>query len=298
MLPDLDSIACFVAAARTLNFRAAAKSVSLTPAAFGKRIAQLETLVGHRLFQRTTRHVSLTPNGEAMLPEALRLLDMADECVRAGRERAGPAPVRVTIGTGHELGLAWLVPMLPLLNECLPNLDVNFYFGSGPDLEERVRALDIHCAVTSRGFADPLFDALRLKKEGFVFVGSASLLAHRPFLHAEDAKAHVLIDVEQSQPLYRYFREAESAPASLRFRHALIMGTAAAVRALVHAGEGVAVLPHYLVKSDLDNGSLVPLFPEVEMRCDYFRLMYRSDDPKMPLYAELAKVMRSRPLTT
>ena len=108
MYPDIDSIACFVAAAKTLNFRAAAQSVALTPAALGKRIAQLEELVDTRLFDRTTRRVCLTPAGQALLPKALQLLECAQECVTAAREHHGPSPVRITIGTRHELGMSWI----------------------------------------------------------------------------------------------------------------------------------------------------------------------------------------------
>ena len=121
-LPNLESISCFLAAARTLNFRAAAKTGALTPAAFGKRIKQLEAQLGCRLFERSTRHVTLTPNGEAMLPEARALLHTANRCVHAGRGSADRTDC-LSIGTRYELGLSWLVPMLT-------DLSINSHVGS------------------------------------------------------------------------------------------------------------------------------------------------------------------------
>ena len=297
MLPDLDSIACFVAAARTLNFRAAAKTAALTPAAFGKRIKQLEEQLDNRLFERTTRHVSLTVAGQRFLPEARRLLNVAEQCVRTGRGKTGPAPTRLTIGTRHELGISWLVPMLAGLHADQPHLDVDFYFGSGPDLEERVRRFDIQCAVTSRVFVDPIFDAIRLKQEDYVFVGSRALLSTVPFECPEDAAAHCLIDVQVERPLYRYFRDAADAPDELHFGNSRVMGTTAAIRMLVLAGEGIAVLPYYLVKPDIESGQLQQVFPDVQLRCDYFRLIYRRDDPQAEMYQAVAAFMRTRPLT-
>ena len=203
MYPNIDTIACFVAAAKTLNFRAAAKSVALTPAAFGKRIAQLEDQVGNRLFDRTTRHVALTQAGQNMLPVALRLLSTAEECLQSGRGLSGPAPFKLTIGTRHELGISWILPMLPKLSERFPHVAIDLYFGSGPDLEERVKAFDVHCAVTSRVFIDPVFDVLRLVKEDYVFVAAPSLLAQRPLRSLTDAHAHTLFDVQPEKPLFK-----------------------------------------------------------------------------------------------
>lgn len=297
MLPNLESIACFLAAARTLNFRAAAKSVYLTPAAFGKRIKQLELLLDQPLFERTTRHVALTPNGEAMLPVAKQLMKTAQECMRAGRGHGGPPPITITIGTRYELGLSWLMPMLPVLKRRFPNITVNYYFGSGPDLEARIKNLDIQCAVSSRVFVDPIFEVTRLTEESYVFVAAPSLLQRQPFKVPEDAQHHCLIDAHQERPLFRYFRDAPNAPNKLSFGHTRIMGTTAAIRMLVLGGEGVAVLPYYLMKQDIDSGACTQLFPDVSLNRDYFRLMYRKDDPNIEVYQSLAACIRSQPLT-
>lgn len=90
-LPALDAVRCFVLAARLLNFRAASRAVGLTPAALGKRIQQLEDQAGAPLFHRTTRRVELTEAGLALLPHAQRLLEAAEDCLRASRGELGAA---------------------------------------------------------------------------------------------------------------------------------------------------------------------------------------------------------------
>jgi DNA-binding transcriptional LysR family regulator len=77
MLPSTDSLRCFAAAARLLNFRAAARKVGLTPAALSQRIRQFEDQLGVKLFQRTTRTVTLTQAGLSLLPRAERCLALA-----------------------------------------------------------------------------------------------------------------------------------------------------------------------------------------------------------------------------
>lgn len=295
-LPSLESLRCFSEAARLLNFRAAARAVGLTPAALGQRIRQLEEQLDARLFHRTTRTVTLTEEGLALVPYAQKALDAASACVRAGRGEVGPAPMELTIGTRHELGLSWLVPALPKLRVAQPGLTLHVYFGSGPDLVHRVRSLVIDLAVTSTVLTDPKLDAIRLHEEEYVFVGAPKLLERVPMNEPGDAARHTLIDVTPDLALFRYWRDAKDGPGSLEFGGALHMGTIAAIRQLVLRGEGLAVLPRYFVEPDLAAGRLAVVLPEVAPESDYFRLVFRADDPRRAVYERLARVLTDEPL--
>lgn len=296
MLPDLDSLHCFVEAARVLNFRAASEAVGLTPAALGQRIRKLEDRLGVELFHRTTRRVELTEAGLAMLPEAQRALRVAEECVRAARGEAGPVPMDLTVGTRHELGLSWLVPMLPDLRAAHPGVTFHLYFGSGPDLEVRVRSQEIDCAVSSRRLTDPALDFERLHREDYVFAGSPDLLAEAPLDTPDDAHRHTLVDTNDELPLFRYWRDAPGGTDSMEFAGLIKMGTIAAIESLLLAGDGVGVLPRYLIQPRLDAGELVEIMPRVEPRHDWFRLIVRSDDPRRSVFRSLAQTLLDHPL--
>lgn len=295
-LPDLESLRCFLEAARLLNFRAASRIVGLTPAALGQRIRKLEDEFGVDLFTRTTRRVELTEAGLALLPVAEEAIDAASRCVLAARGELGPAPVDIVIGTRHELGMSWLVPMLPMLREAHPHVTFHVYVGSGPDLEDRVRTRQLNCAVSSRRIHDPSVDFIRLHEEAYVLVGAPGLLAQTPFLTPSDASRHVLIDTSADVPLFRYWRDAPGGIDSLSFAGLIRMGTLDAIRALVERGEGVAVLPEYAVRPHLDAGTLQVILPHIQPVSDHFRLLFREDDPLRVLYASLGELMRNQPL--
>jgi LysR family transcriptional regulator, glycine cleavage system transcriptional activator len=296
VFPPPDSLRCFVEAARLLSFRATGRAVGLTPAAVGQRIQKLEEQLGVKLFHRTTRTVVLTEAGLSVLPYAERALEAGAACARAARGELGPPRIELTLGTRHELGLSWIVPMLPKLRAAHPGVTLHLYFGSGPDLLIRVRTLEIDCAVTSSRLTDPKLFALRLHEENYVFVGDRKLLAKRPLRRADDARHHVLIDTNEALPLFRYWRDAPGGLDSLAFGSILRMGTIAAIRQLVLAGEGVAVLPQYFVEDDLKKKRLSLVFPKVKPLSDNFRLVYRADDPRAAVYAALASTLCTRPL--
>ncbi len=295
-LPSIESLRCFMAAAERLNFRAAARTVSLTPAALSQRIRQLEQQLGSPLFQRTTRSVQLTTAGLALLPRARACLAEATACVLAARGEGAPPPVELTLGTRFELGMSWIVPMLPGLRSALPQLTMHLFFGSGHEITERLRAGLIDCAVTSSQVSDRRLTGARLHEERYAFVAAPGLLRRRPLTSAAEVDQHVLLDIDAGLPLYRYFSEAEGAPSLPRFAGQRFLGLGAAVKAMVLAGEGVAVLPEYMIAGELRMRRLRRLFPKVALRTDFFRLVHRSDDPSAAIYAALAKLLAAAPI--
>ena len=73
----------FVQAAQRGSFAAAAKAMRLSPSAISRSIGRLEARLGVRLFQRTTRALSLTAEGEAYLARASELLSEIEEIERS-----------------------------------------------------------------------------------------------------------------------------------------------------------------------------------------------------------------------
>jgi DNA-binding transcriptional LysR family regulator len=69
MLPPLNALRAFEAAARHLSFKLAAHELHVTPAAIGQQVKALETRLGVRLFERLHKQLILTPAGQAFLPE-------------------------------------------------------------------------------------------------------------------------------------------------------------------------------------------------------------------------------------
>jgi len=290
-LPDLESLACVDALARTLRFHAAAKSRALSPAAFSKRVQQVEELLGAQLFARTTRKVALTPAGLAILPRVRRLLAEAQALALEPADR--PAAAELMIGTRHELGMSWLMPARRVLARRMPQLSLHLRFGTTDDLERAVLALRVDAIITSHPPSTRRLDSFPIAREDYAFVASPRLLARTPFRTANDAPEHVLIDAHDDLPLFSYLR-ATGLP--LRFARVLNLGTIEAIRAAVKDGEGVAVLPAYFVRQDLDHGRLARILPRARLGHDFFRLIFRSDDVHRPLLEELAEHLAGMPL--
>jgi LysR family glycine cleavage system transcriptional activator len=296
MLPDLESLRCFEAAARLLSFRSAAAQVALSPAAFGERMRRLEDQLDAPLFVRTTRKVALTSAGQRLLPQARRALDEARRCRDAVHADGAPAPFELVIGTRSELGLSWLVPALAPLARVRPARRLHLHFGDSPELLERARRGHVDAALSSTRFAAADLEFEPLHAETYVFVAAPGLLARARLRAPRDAPGHTLLDVAADLPLFRYLLEAWKQAEPWRFARVEHLGTIAAIRARALEGAGVAVLPRYFVASDLRAGRLRQLLPGVRMASDQFRLIWRSGHPLTDELRRLAGELRARPL--
>ena len=296
MLPDLDSLRCFVAAADCLNFRTAAGRVALSPAAFSDRVRRLEEQLGASLFERTTRRVALTEAGLRLLPHARTCLAEAARCAAVARDTAARAPCTLRLGTRYELGLSWLVPALRPLRAACPERTLHLTFGEGEDLLARLHRGDVDAVVTSARLVGSGLETAPLHPEDYVFVGAREYLRHHPLQRAVDSEAHVLLDTRPDLPLFRYLRDARPAEEEWRFRDVELLGTIAAVRYRVLEGAGVAVLPRYFVTEALGSESLDVLLPETTLPQDRFRLVWVSGHPQAAALRMLATDLAKRPL--
>jgi LysR family transcriptional regulator, glycine cleavage system transcriptional activator len=295
-LPSLDSLICFEAAARQLNFREAAKIVCLTPAAVSQRIKQLEEQLGVMLFRRTSRSVRLTDAGLSLLPAARACIAAAESCVGSVQSKEGPPPQEVTIGATYEIGLSWVTPSLGALAEVLPRVTAHLHLGPAPDLLAQIKAKEIDAAITSYSLLDPSYASIDLLEESYAFVASRELLAVAPFTCEEEAQQHTLLDIRPSLPMFRHLAEAPELKKRLEFRRTQFLGSTEAVRQLVRAGRGVAVLPTYLIRTDLEKERLAILLPEVRLLSSCFRLVFSGDDTRRSLYEEMARVLIKVPI--
>lgn len=98
-LDSLSALATYVQAAETRSFTQAARVLGLTASAVGKTVARLEASLGVRLFHRSTRSISLTPDGEVFLESCRRVLSEIDSVQRelAGNQASPRGKLRVSL---------------------------------------------------------------------------------------------------------------------------------------------------------------------------------------------------------
>ncbi|HEY2516445.1 MAG TPA: LysR family transcriptional regulator [Polyangiaceae bacterium] len=289
---DLDALRCLDAVATTLNFRAAAGRLHLSPSALSERVRQLEDELGVRLFERNTRRVRLSDSGRRLLPLAREILAGVGRLTAVAMVPGPRSEYELHVGTRYELGISWLCPALKPLGRSHPERTIHLYNGDSPDLLMRLERGDLDAVVGSMRFTSPKLTYANLHAEAYVVVARQRCL-RRP----SDARNLTLVDVSRDLPLFRYFADASPDAEEWRFARYEYMGGIGCVRQRLLDEEGrVAVLPRYFVEADLAAGRFQRLMPGVELHSDAFRLVWRVGHPQAAELMGLVEELRAIPL--
>ena len=160
---QISDLRIFLAVAGASSLSAAARQLDTGPMQVSRRIAALEEELAVRLFHRSTRSVSLTAEGEALLPYATTMVEAED----SARAELRPAPARASgllrMTAPSVFGQAIVLPLLPRLLDEHPDLRIDLdlsdrvvdIVGQGFDLALRVATLDDSELVARRIAGNP-----------------------------------------------------------------------------------------------------------------------------------------------
>src|SRR4051812_12945985 len=169
----------FAAVAEELHCGRAARSLHMTQPPLTQAIAQLERLLGVRLFERTKRSVQLTAAGEALLPQVRELLTRAQALPAQAHAAAGGELGRLRIAFVSTVGYALLPQWLRAFRARHPQVQMELIEATG----------DVQLEAFARGGIDA---GLMLHSPGFAPRGlSHRRVAHEPLVLALPA-AHPL----------------------------------------------------------------------------------------------------------
>ena len=134
LLPPLNAVRAFEAAARRGSFKDAAAELGVTHGAVSRQIQLLEEWLGApALFRRLSRGVTLTPEGDALLAEFGPALDRISAAARQHRERrGGPVATVLRVNALATFSLRWLLPRLTLFREEHPGIEVQLTTANEP----------------------------------------------------------------------------------------------------------------------------------------------------------------------
>ena len=251
LTPDFINLQAFECAARHQNFSRAAEELHLTQSAVSRQIADLEQQTGLKLFERVRQRVILSEAGERLLPEVKQLLAQAERLM-IGAVATGQMATSLRIATLPTFGGKWLVPRLSRFLGRHPKVAISIESRSTQfSFEEENFDLAIHFGQPTWANASSTF----LCHETVLPVASPPLSTNIgegafgdiPLLHLT-TRPKLWSDWSQHHGI-----SLPQAYQGLRFDQFSMLISAAV------AGLGFALLPTYLIESELRSGALMPL---------------------------------------
>ena len=250
----LAALTTFVRVADSGSFSAAARESHTSHTAVTRSIAQLEEHFGLRLFQRSTRRLSLTEDGQNLLGYARPFIETAGEMRDAlGRQSASPTGL-VRLGLPVAAS-SWVVPALPELLERYPGLVVELVIADtfGDLIEER---LDVALIGWQPPEGTTIVRAVGTYRR--IAVAAPIYLERRGTpAHPTELARHACIIHDRIPEGARWRFHGPGEAIEVQVSGAIHANNSEAIRQAAVSGMGIARLPDMTVLDDLRAGRLV-----------------------------------------
>ncbi|WP_238270616.1 LysR substrate-binding domain-containing protein [Paraburkholderia terrae] len=248
----------FALVARHRNLAAAARELGVTPPAVSKRLAQLEKRLGVRLMNRTTRRLSLTPEGELYLANGSRILDELQELEQlVTRSRAEPAGL-LRVNASFGFGRARIAPAISDFVARFPMMKIQLHLTDRPmSLQEEGFDLGIRFGEVP----DARVNArLLMKNRRIVCASPEYVKRHGTPLLPHDLTKHACIVLRENESAYGtwHFSRGKRVE-TVKVDGPLASNDGSAVLHWALEGRGVVVRSEWEIGEYLERGALVPL---------------------------------------
>ncbi|WP_439598123.1 LysR family transcriptional regulator [Falsiroseomonas sp.] len=239
--PSLRQLRTFLAVVEAGSVSAAARLLHLTQPAVSQQLRELERGLGLRLLDRAAGRMIPNAAGAALLEPARRAISAAADAVAAVAEHGRGETGRLRLGTGATACIHLLPPVLQRVKAAMPGLAVSVAIGNTGELLPRLESGDLDLVLatlpvpagralsTTRLMSDPLL-ALLPATGGDGPITARALGAWPLILYEEGGNTRAATDA--------WFRRA-----GIRPEPAMALGSVEAIKTLVGAGLGAAVLP-------------------------------------------------------
>ncbi|QDG75435.1 LysR family transcriptional regulator [Labrenzia sp. PHM005] len=260
MIDQLRAIAIFAKTVDHGSFRAAAQALNLSASVVSHHVSELEKQLGVALIYRSTRKLSLTPDGEQLLAAAHDMITAAETGLQAV-SNIGQAPsgdLRVTIPA--TLAQSGLVDRIAAFSAVYPKVNLTLDFsdtrreliGDGFDIAIRMGWLKDSSLISKK-----LYDVPRN------LVASKKYLERKPSPKApEQLEDWEWLILAPARSRKTEFKKTGSDPTTVRPKGHITVNDAHALYRLAYCGAGLAVVPDFLAEADLANGSMEWVLPD------------------------------------
>lgn len=259
-MDTLDGLKTVIAVVETHSFTAASERLGMSKALVSKYVGEVESMLGIRLFNRTTRQLALTEAGRRYYEDAVTLLEQFSVMIdNVTDEQTNPRGV-LRVSAPVTFGETQLSPLLPEFLDLYPELKIELILtNSAMDMLEE--GIDVRLRIG--GVDDSNMIARHLKTFPLVLSASPNYVKKYglPESPQQVAQHRCIIDsnfrIGKQWPIISPDGVAET----INVSSAIAANSPQAVGEIAIAGGGIAMTPDFIVKDAIKDGRLIPILP-------------------------------------
>ena len=257
-LPDLEAWAIFATVVEYRSFSAAAEAIGLSKATVSKAISRLEAQLGQALFNRTSRHLSLTEAARPLAERAARILQEARNAEETAHDAATALAGRIRVAAPMSFGTRNVAALIAE------------FLADHPAIEIELALSDARVDIVGEGFdlalriADLPDSTLRARRlcsiQAYLVAAPEYVATMPPLTHPGQLGEHRLLGYTNVTGPWR-FRGPDGSDVSVKAQGPLATNSGDALMPALVGGLGIARLPKFILGDTLETGALVEVLP-------------------------------------
>lgn len=257
---DLKEMRLFLAIAEEKNLTRAALKNGYTQSAASHILRNVETELGFSLFSRSQHGLTLTRNGEALIPPIRRVLSASEYFEQSAASIRGVQTGHIRIGAYLSASVQWLPPALKKFLSDYPDMTVEVLEGCSLEIEGWLENGSIDFGICGP-HPDGKMDWIPLKKEPYLAVcANDSPYTKQGQFDLKDLQKVPYIKEKGESDLLQQFQQIGFVPP----KPAFTSQNTYSMLSMVSHNLGVCILPELVVRDISKNVALLPLNPPIE----------------------------------
>lgn len=258
---EIEALRTVALVAQQGSFAAAARVLNLDPSSVSRTVAGAEAALGLRLFQRTTRSLTVTEEGEVFLRRIVPLLDEFDHAREAAAQAQAAPSGTLRLTASVAFAHVCIVPHLGAFHAKYPDVSVEL-LPTDANLDIAANGIDIAIRLAAAPKGD-LISTRLLATRYRVCAAPAYLERQGPIDTPEELSGHDCLRFALPEFRTRWrFRLGDGAPFDVPVSGHMVIASALSLRRAALDGLGPVLLADWLVGKDIASGRLVDLFPD------------------------------------
>jgi len=271
----LQSMRVFSKVVELGSFARAAQQLEMSNAVVTRYVADLESHLGTRLLNRTTRSLSLTDAGESYLQRCQQILADLDEAESVVTARSQSLAGTLRLVTPVMFGLHLLPDLMARFQRQYPDVVFDVLLSDrNVDIVEEGR--DMAVMLSDLGLGSHLVARPLVSAEIVLCASPGYVRAHPPVRHPRELSHHSCIAMRPSTQETEWTLSGPEGEITVPIRASLLCSNAELAHQAVLADMGVAMLGWYVARPQIEAGRLVHVLPQYQLPRRDVSLVYPS----------------------
>lgn len=288
---DIYQLRTFYNLCLTKSYTATAKRINITQSAVSHSVKKLETNLNLTLVAKKGKEFSLTPEGKILFKSCEEIFTKIKDTEDKLLSEAFRESIEITIGAPVEFGTSILIDKMTPFIQKNQNFHLNFSFHH--QLMDRLHKNELDLIIDCKQHFGESLESIFLCNESYSVISTPQYYKEKQLYSLKNLNNATILSCDKDGEWWERFIDSLPSDITLSLNKVTTINHIKGLINGVLNNLGITIVPRYTVADKIDNGELVELFTDTQIRPDKFKIYLKSENLKLDKFKVLIDHLKS-----